>query len=702
MKTITENSQQVDIYDIEDFPYDNFRDVSTVERSKRSKKKYVDLVCAFDIETTTITADKCSYFGNDFGFMYVWQFACEKTVCLGRTWEEYKIFIERLCEAVDCDGRKLVVYVHNLAFEFQFMRDFFDVGKVFCRSKRGVVYAEMGDVEYRCSYILSNMGLNKFLEKSKGVTFYKADGKKFNYSKLRYPDTELTDEELWYCVCDVLGLVEAIHSKLVGDDLSTIPITSTGYVRRDFRDAMNSAMDMRDYMKSLRLHERTYTLCTEASRGAISGSNHVYTECILEDVDSEDIKSSYPYQMATKYFPMSKFVRYRALYGTEKFYSLLRNYCCIIVWSCNNIKLKQWSGIPYISKAKCRAIEGAKCGNGKVYSAKRIGMCCTEIDFEIIMNHYKVDEGSVVIHEIWCAHRGMLPKPFRETLLHMFQMKTDLEDGEKFIYIKYKNKINASFGMMLTNILHSEYLYIPESTEPWKEVKVSNVEKALDDYYKAGSSFLHYQHGVWVLAHGRSDLVAGMDAVGQDIVQVDTDSVKHLEDHKRDFERINLSIIEKAETYDVKPYSIKDGHKHYLGVWEHEGEDGRPTYHKFKTLGAKKYAEEKEDGSVHITVAGLSKEAGEYFRRVGGLDKFSIGHNVDADHSGRTCATYNDWDRIRTVVIDGHKVTLGSNIAVSNIGYTLGMATEWLFMCLEGKIKASEIVQWNGAFKNYG
>lgn len=702
MRTITEDSQQVDIYDIDDFPYSNFSGRSTVERSKRSQKKYIDLVCAFDIETTTVTSDKCSYFGNDFGFMYVWQFACEMTVCMGRTWAEYKTFIERLCEAVDCEGRKLVVYVHNLAFEFQFMRDFFEVGKVFCRSKRGVVYAEMGSVEYRCSYILSNMGLDKFLKNSRGVTFYKRSGEDFNYSVLRYPDTELTDKELWYCVCDVLGLVQAIHSKLQGDDLSTIPITSTGYVRRDFRDAMNAAMDMRDYMKSLRLNSRTYTLCMEASRGAISGSNHVYTECVLEEVDSEDIKSSYPYQMATQYFPMSKFVRYRALYGTEKFYSLLRNYCCIITWSCDNIKLKQWSGIPYISKAKCRAIEGAKCGNGKVYSAKRIGMTCTEIDFEIIMNHYKVDEGSVVIHEIWCAHRGMLPKPFRDTLLHMFQMKTNLEDGDPFIYAKYKNKINAAFGMMMTNILHSEYLYIPESTEPWKEIKVENVDKALDDYYKAGSSFLHYQHGVWVLAHGRNSLVGGMDAVGQDIVQVDTDSVKHLEDHRKDFETINAEIIAKAESYDVKPYAIKDGHKHYLGVWEHEGDDGRPTYYRFKTLGAKKYAEETESGQIHITVAGLSKKAGSYFERVGGLDKFNLGHRVDSDNSGRTCATYNDWDSIKTVRIDGHEVTLGSNIAVSNIGYTLGMTSEWLFMCLEGKIKASEIVQWNGAFKNYG
>lgn len=701
MKTITVNSKQVNIYNKDDFPYNNFSYIDTIRKSSRSKKQYVDLICSFDIETTSLSHDKYTQFDTDIGFMYVWQFACDMTVCMGRTWSEYVEFINKLTQTIKCEGRKLVVYVHNLSFEFQFMRDFFEVGRIFCRDKRNVVYAEMGEVEYRCSYILSNMGLDKFTKKSRGVTFVKQSGKDFDYSIERFPDTVLTDEELGYCVCDVLGLVQAIKSKLQDnhDTLATVPITSTGYVRRDFRDNMYDSIDMRSYMNKLRLNEHTYMLCMEASRGAISGSNHMYTEEILEDVDSEDIKSSYPFQMATKYFPMSKFIKYNAKYGTKKLDSLLSNYCCIIVWSCRNLRLKRYSSIPYISKAKCRAIQGFKCGNGKVYYADRIGMCCTEIDFQIIADHYTYND--CVIHEIWCAQRGMLPKPFRETLLNMFQIKTDLEDGDPYEYGKYKNKINAAFGMMLTDILHNEIIYRPNTIYPWEEVKIESIENALKDYYYAGSSFLHYQHGVWVLAHGRSDLSVGMDAVGDDIVQVDTDSVKHLDDHLDDFERINREIIAKAENYDVKPYSIKNGKKHYLGVWEHEGQVGKATYHKFITLGAKKYAEENEEKKISITVAGLSKNAGKWFEQNGGLSKFRIGTYINSDYSGRTCAVYNDWDRIRVLNVGGHTITVGSNIAINNIGYTLGMSKEWLMMCLDGKIKANEIVSWNGAYKNY-
>lgn len=691
--------QPVDIYNVDDFPYELFSNCSTVEKNKKSNKRYADVVCAFDIETTTIKEAVCNKFGKNFGFMYVWQFCIEEYVCLGRTWDEYIDFIAKLKESIGTTWRRIAVYVHNLAFEFQFMRDFFTVDEIFSRDKRDVVYCVIEDIEYRCSYALSNMSLSKFLEKTKGVTFNKLDGKEFDYMKTRFPDTELTELELAYCVSDVLGLVQAIKAQLIDDNLATIPITSTGYVRRDFKEKCLKVPNWQSHMKKIALNSTTYQLCREASRGAIAGSNHIHTEEILEEVDSFDIKSSYPFQMATNYFPQSRFIQYKAEYGSEKFNKLIENFCCIIVWTCEDLKLKQWQSIPYISKAKCRAVEGCKCGNGKVYMAKRIGMCCTEIDFKIISEQYKYKNPKIL--DIYCAQRGQLGKAFREHLLHMFQMKTDLEDGDKYLYNKYKNKINAAFGMMLTDILHPEIAYTANSIKPWKEIEIENIQEALEEYYRKYSSFLSYQHGVWILAHARCALVVGMNIVGRDLVQVDTDSVKTLGDYTLEFTKLNDSIIEKAETYDVKPYSIKDGKKHYLGVWEHEGDDGKPTYHKFKTLGAKKYCYEDEEGNIYITVSGLSKDANNWLKDNGGLKKFSTGVEIPSSDSGRTASLYNDFDRVYTIEIEGHEITLGSNIAISNVSYTLGMASEWLLMVLDGTIDARKEMNFNGAFKNY-
>lgn len=677
----------IEVYDYESFPYDAFKNSSIIEQGN---KRCFDLIATFDIETTSILDE--SILGTPFGFMYVWQFCIDGYVCMGRTWEEYGDFLESLRNAVGFnEWCPLIIWVHNLSFEFQFMRNFFEVERVFATDTRNVVRANMEGCEYRCSYRLTNMGLEKATQKTKGVKHFKLSGKDFDYSIKRYPDTELTNEEYGYCIYDVLGLYEVIKTHLEDDNLLTIPMTSTGYVRRDYREAVQKRKKNDIVFKEKALTEYTYALCQEASRGAISGSNHVWTDEILEEIESEDIKSSYPFQMATKYFPANKFLKAKCSYGQDKFYYYLSKYCCLITWSCEDLCLKKYSGIPYISKAKCRAISGGDVGNGKVYRAKRIGMTCTELDLEIICNHYNF--GNPVLHEMWVCDRGMLSTEFRQHLMYMFQCKTDLEDGDKFLYDKYKNKINASFGMMLTDILHPEIVYTPNSTEPWREEEIPFIDKALREYYNRKNSFLSYQDGVWVLAHARDDLVKGMDIVQGDLVQVDTDSVKSKGKHRKQFEELNRSIIERAESYPIKPYAIKNGEKHYLGIWEYEG-----VYHKFKTLGAKKYAIETKDGDIKITVAGLAKSAGKYIKKKGGLDFFENASVVPPEHSGRTSSYYVDLDYPKTINVYGHKVTVGSNIAIKNVPYTFSMTDEWLELVMGGDIDAEEEFQFHGAY----
>ena len=63
--------------------------------------------------------------------------------------------------------------------------------------------------EFRCSYLHSNMSLEVFLEKM-GVEDLKQSGEEFDYSKIRYPWTPLSDQEMKYIVNDVKGLVEAL------------------------------------------------------------------------------------------------------------------------------------------------------------------------------------------------------------------------------------------------------------------------------------------------------------------------------------------------------------------------------------------------------------------------------------------------------------------------------------------------------------
>lgn len=677
MRIINVCGDSTKIYSLNDFPYTDFENVRRVEHGK---KRCFDIPCAFDIETTTIKKEN----EHDYGFMYIWQFCIDGTVCIGRTWEEYIKFINKLKETMGVEySCRLIVYVHFLQFEFQFLRNFFKVEKVFAREKRDVVYAIMEDVEYRCSYALSNMSLDKFLKNTKGVKVRKLNGDEFDYRKIRTAKTELTDKELEYCVADVLGLCEAIRSKMEDDDLLSIPMTSTGYVRRDFREVCLKQDGYKRHMLNIKLDARTYLLCKEACRGGISGSNALNTDWTIDNVDSFDIKSSYPYQMMTKYFPQSKFVKVTCEFDTSKFWKFIEKKCCLIVWSCENIKLKHWESIPYISKAKCRAIQGGNYGNGKVYMAKRLGMCCTEIDFQIIIDSYTFDKNSVKIHEMYVAERGMLAKPFRQKLAEMFQYKTDLEDGDQYLYAKFKNKINAAFGMMLTDILNPDILFNPNSEKTWDEEKNVDIEKKLAKYYYSNNSFLSYQHGIYVTAHARASLYEGMKIVKDDIVQVDTDSVKTIGNYKKEFEKINKRIMKEAENFDVKPYAIKNGKKVYLGIWEHENNEYEYTYSKFKTLGAKKYMDIKSGSDkIEITVAGLRKDASKWFEENGGFDAFKKGTVVPAEYkgkvcSGRTASTYNDWVGIKQITVDGCTMSVGSNIGIRNTSYTVGITDEW-------------------------
>ena len=692
----------VPLYDINDFPYEKFVDRTA---SKKGNRSYCDYFGTLDIETTSILKKRFPLIKKSFGFMYIWQ-CCLDGICVaGRTWVEYQMFIEKIESLLPC-GSKLVMYVHNLSFELQFMRNFFNFTEIFARKKRKVIRATAGRVEYRCSYFLTNMGLAKFTQKTPGVIAKKMDGEEFDYTVLRYADTELTNDQYGYAICDVLGLWQGMCTKLEEDDLFTIPMTSTGYVRRDYRDVCRNSKEHMKRFYKLRLDADQYILCKEASRGAISGSNFVHTNELLEFLQSFDIKSSYPFQMMTKYFPSSKFIRYTPKYNSELFNWLLDTKCCLIEWYCRDLKLKRYNGIPYISKAKCRAIEGHKTGNGKVFSADKIGMCCTEIDFRIIQQHYTFDEESVVILQINACDRGMLSEPFRTHLGYMFQEKTNLDGVDKFLYDKFKNKINASFGMMLTDIVNPEILYDPMGKDIWYKDDSLTIDDYLNKYYSSYTSFLSYQDGVWVLAHARDDLNKGMNIMGDDLVQVDTDSVKGLcdmVDYRPMFDQLNNEIISKADSYNVPPYAVnRDGKKVYLGTWEFEhdkGSDKGYTYRYFKTLGAKKYCYDTGDGSgMHITVAGLAKSSAPWIEARGGFDSFTPGFTVAPGISGRTSSVYNDEYSRYKRIWQGHEIECGSNIAVENIVYTFGVTGEWMNMILDGTMTPEEHMADGGAW----
>ena len=122
-------------------------------RAGRKKENYINVVCSFDIETSLL------HINDEYAIMYICMLDIDaKYQIIGRTWEEY----QRLTEAINkfCGDRvKLVIYVHNLSYEFAFLQGIykFETEDVFAVKSHKVLKATAGSIEYSCNYLRTNM-----------------------------------------------------------------------------------------------------------------------------------------------------------------------------------------------------------------------------------------------------------------------------------------------------------------------------------------------------------------------------------------------------------------------------------------------------------------------------------------------------------------------------------------------------------------
>lgn len=685
------------IYTVDDFPFSDFQTLR--ECRKRGRKKnpitYYDVEMAFDIETTTL--EKLDYERyNKTGekvvkgtaFLYQWQFCIKDTVCFGRTWNEFLSFCEKLHLYLQTsDKKRAVVYVHNLSYEFQFMKDFVEFDEIFARDAHKVMkcYAHRYGIEFRCSYFLSNMSLLKFCENSEGVFHYKLVDT-YDYKKLRTPSTVLTEIEKSYCYNDVRGLCECIRALRKEDNLAEIPLTSTGYVRREFRRAMQAdKCYYPEIFHDLALNLSQYRLCKDAFRGGNTHANRVHAGHTITAKKGEnaivmgsmDISSSYPAQIAMGYYPMSAFTEVK-ITAQSQFDNLCDSRCVIMRVQFDNLHIKENIPVPYIPLSKCQK-HGKECviDNGRVLSIDCCEIAMTEIDLEIIRNQYEYD--FFTVSECYVAARGKLPDSMRNTMMSFFIAKSKLKENpdKVYEYMKSKNKLNSTFGMCVTDLLQDEWV-MNQTTGEWSREK-ADAEKALNTYYESKNSFLHYQWGIYVTAHARKQLQDMLDVVGMDVVYCDTDSIKFLqpEVHIPEFEAKNKILTKRAIENDIPAFCDVGEKRYILGVWDLDN-----LYIQFKTLGAKKYCgvewDEKaaKSGNDPVrftsTVAGMNKKLGaENLKCCNNFRLFRRMENV-----GRTISCFNN-SKPHYIKVNGEEILTASNIGIIDTTYTLGVSNEY-------------------------
>lgn len=668
------------------------------------KKTYINLECGFDIETTS------TYIQDEkVAFMYEWTFGIKDKnfICYGRTWEQ---FIE-LCEKLQRhfglgEDVILVVYIHNFSFEFQFMRKYFEWLNVFSVDERKPIKALCSyGIEFRDSYILSGYSLQKTAENLQYHKIEKLVGD-LDYSLIRTSDTVLSKQELAYCENDVLIILYYINEQIRQyGDITKIPLTNTSRVRNYVRnncyhssknhrkESKRKFFKYRQIMQDLQLTKDEYIILKRAFQGGFTHANPNYSGKLLENVSSIDFTSSYPAVMLSEKFPMSKgmYTPVEELkkmfpYSNKPLDELCKKYC--VVFDVEFIGLQ--SSIQYenyISESKCSSLENPIINNGRVYSADRLVTTITDIDYNIIKNCYTWEK--MGIRNIYRYCRGYLPKDIILSILKLYEDKTTLKgvEGMEVEYLNSKVMLNSVYGMSVTDIVRDEITY----SDDWGS-SPANIDEQIETYNKSYSRFLFYPWGVWVTAYARRNLWLGIKNIKEDYVYSDTDSIKMLNYEKHtDFIKWYDDIITdklykmcdfwKIDKNKLKPKNIKGSEK-MIGIWDYEG-----TYTHFKTLGAKRYLVEEQDGSLHLTVAGLSKKNGMNYmiEKAKGdnmkvFEMFNDDLYIPAENTGKMTHSYIDNEHEFTILDyqgnESHVITK-SGVHLESCDFTLSISKQY-------------------------
>lgn len=321
-----------------------------------------------------------------------------------------------------------------------------------------------------------------------------------------------------------------------------------------------------------------------------------------------------------------------------------------------------------ISSSKCRHSDEPKndqwiLDNGRLVSAKFIETTLTEQDLYIIEKFYTWS-GEPEIFDLIIYKKQYLPTAFVKAILKLYKDKTELKDidGQEVNYLIAKGMLNSAYGMTVTDIVREVLSYDEDDTYHSNYDNMSDddyvkfLNQQIERYNTNPRRFLFYPWGVWVTAYARRNLFNGILNCGADYVYSDTDSVKILNpnEHLEYFNNYNSLVTTKLELAcdyhripreAIRPKN-KFGKEKPLGVWDFEG-----IYENFKTLGAKRYLWQKNDGSNEkdwrLTVSGVNKVSGmNYMLKqwsemgINPFDQFRLTLVIPKEYSGRMILSY--------------------------------------------------------------
>lgn len=644
------------------------------------------------------------------GWIYQWAFTYDKTIVYGRKPSELCFSLRKIIEANECnDKRHLFVFVHNLPYDFAYLVQYLieEFGKnykvlaVANHKLFQIVFEDVG-LCVRCSYKLSNKSLDKW-SKDLGTRTRKLVGA-IDYNTIRYQDTPLNRNNWRYMFGDVITLDESIQKQLelYNDTLLSMPMTSTGYVRRELRRSYKAHKgEYEEFVKS-KLTVEAYRMYRQEFAGGITHGNRYLAEELI-DVENDprykgyiikhrDFVSHYPSQQRTRKFPCGKtFVYYDKLKNDKVFTlkqikELSKHYYCTIQILIKDMALRDRSiTLPYAQSFKFH-IQYEKGmhfieDNGRVLEMRGKSLVVlSDIDLKWIEKQYKF---KYQIVKVLVCKKDYLPEFITNVIDDHFKGKSDYKNKIKDLkkqgasaeaireaetdLMKSKNIINGIYGCSATDFGMREEIELDGIVWNTKEINDEIIQENLNRYYKSRNNFMRYEWGCATTCYARDELMHFVELIGYEhFIYADTDSIYYLStpDIEAKIEEENKRLREFSEKHGAFIIT-EQGEKIYYNQFEEEKEE----INKFKFLHAKCYAYE-DNHNLKCVIAGVKAYNGKVTREAELGDINNLEDGFTFTKTGGTRTIYTDTPK-QTITIDGHLLEVGTSAIIENVTKTL-------------------------------
>lgn len=544
-----------------------------------------------------------------YAIMYNWQFCVESgrtdfkeaksevehQVIMGRTWDELLAFLSVLTKGIEfCSENRreasnykrinAYVYVHNLGFEFAFIRNIFEgimskCGKnlrVFARDRRNPMRFIVPLNGVNLIFMDSMCLVNKSLEnwgKDENLEVQKIKEPDDFYMPIRTPNTKLTDEELNYASNDVETMyygMRRFRGRFIY--MHNIPITQTGIIRRRIRAEVSCVN--KDWVRTCQEIERNMTVdllkkLYDCFAGGWVHSNQFKTNKLLGinnynvPVTCVDIRSSYPAVMTMFTVPTGSFVRcsmddIRTIMQQNP---VNRNRRFFIKFKAYNVKAATdntfWS-ISHIEDASSHKVDDDDDGDvddGNLVSADYIVTTMTDLDFEIFCKAYRYS--NIEFIEGYTAEASYFPKELIKFILKQYKNKTSLKGlkDKKSKYSEAKIIIDSIYGDFVLKRVADKPVFVGDFNDKkllelrkngyipmdvdintindnikngWLKIPFTDgsFQKLQQELLSDDTLYKNFQCGCWVSAAARYNLWSVILKLDKNVIYGDTDSIK--------------------------------------------------------------------------------------------------------------------------------------------------------------------------------